>query len=117
MTTDNAIRFLHFEAAKCRDRDSCEALCLLMPALLRVMELQPMENVEAAAFRHQFRQELDELPFQDATDRALSTPAVLARSMQPGGSHAPEGTSNHAGVRQRAPGPAPGRLQPAQATR
>ena len=70
MTHTNAIRFLHFEAAKCRDRDSCEAFCLLLPALLRLLELEPMQDVEAAAFRHEFKQRLAALPFQDAMDRA-----------------------------------------------
>ena len=77
MTHVNAIRFLHFEAAKCRDRDSCEAFCLLLPALLRVLELEPMQDVEAGAFRHEFKQRLAALPFQDAMDRAASRPAIL----------------------------------------
>jgi hypothetical protein len=84
MTTANAIRFLHFEAAKCRDRDSAEALCLLLPALLKVFALEPMEDVEAAAFRHEFKQELQREPFQDATDRADARPAhevLLFREM------------------------------------
>jgi hypothetical protein len=87
VTTANAIRFLHFEAAKCRDRDSCEAFCLLLPALLRVLELEPMQDVEAGAFRHEFRLKLAGLPFQDATDRAASRPSVLAHSMQPANTH------------------------------
>jgi len=116
MTTDNAIRFLHFEAEKCRDRDACEALCLLMPALLRLLQLEPMQDVEAAAFRFQFKQELLALPFEDETDRACARPVFLARPMQPEGSHAAEGPTNHAGVRRRAPGPPQGRLQPAPAT-
>ncbi len=107
VTTDNAIRFLHFEAAKCRDRDACEALCLLMPALLRLLHLDPMENVEAAAFRFQFKQELLDLPFEDETDRACARPVFLARPMQPASTH--ETTKELPGARQRvlvAPGPA-----------
>ena len=78
MTTENAIRFLHFEAAKCRDRDACEAFCLLMPSLLKVLGLDTMEEVEAAAFRYRFKQELEKLPFQDATDRAAEARPVAA---------------------------------------
>jgi len=84
LTADNAIRFLHTEAAKCRDRDACEALCLLMPALLRILELEPMEDVEAAAFRYRLKQEIRELPFQDEADRADARPAFLAQRLQSG---------------------------------
>jgi hypothetical protein len=69
MTTENALRFLHKEAARCRDRDACEAFCLLLPALIRILDLEPMEEVEAAAFKFEFRQKLQGLPFQDETDR------------------------------------------------
>ena len=82
MTPHNAIRFLHFEAAKCRDRDSHEALCLLLPALLKLLELDAMEDVEAAAFRYEFKIKLQEVPFQDEADRADARPAVLAQPMQ-----------------------------------
>jgi hypothetical protein len=83
MTAANAIRFLHSEAAKCRDRDACEALCLLLPALLKVFNLDPMEDVEAAAFRYQFREELHRVSaFQDATDRSDARPVHLAQSMR-----------------------------------
>lgn len=83
MTAYNAIRFLQFEAAKCRDRDACEALCLLLPVMVRVFDLEPMEDVEAAAFRYQFKQALQKLPFQDEADRACARPAVLAQPMHP----------------------------------
>lgn len=55
MTTDDALRFVAHEAALCRDRDEHEALCLLLPALLRVMDLPPMEDVEARAFHEQLK--------------------------------------------------------------
>jgi hypothetical protein len=70
MTTENAIRWLHHQARTCRDLDSSEAFCLLLPALLRVLNLSPMEDVEAAAFRHEFKQRIHALPFQDQADRA-----------------------------------------------
>ncbi|HEV2319199.1 MAG TPA: hypothetical protein VGV18_05580 [Verrucomicrobiae bacterium] len=69
MTPANAIRWLHHQARTCRDRDSSEAFCLLLPALLRLLDLDPMEDVEAAAFRHEFKLRLRDLPFQDAADR------------------------------------------------
>lgn len=70
MTPANAIRWLHHQARTCRDRDSSEAFCLLLPALLRLLDLNPMEDIEAAAFRHEFKLRLHDLPFQDAADRA-----------------------------------------------
>jgi hypothetical protein len=104
MTTANAIRFLHNEAAKCRNRDACEALCLLLPALLKVFDLDPMEEVEAAAFRFQFREELHRVStFQDATDRADARPGFLAQAMQP---KAPSATKAPNNVR-RAPAGVP----------
>lgn len=100
MTTENAIRFLHNQAAKCRDRDACEALCLLLPALLKVFHLDPMEDVEAEAFRFEFKGALELIPFQDNTDRADARSAFLAQPMQTNGherdnDHEPRGS--HAG--------------------
>lgn len=77
MTTENAIRWLAHESKECRDRDSCEAFCLLLPALLRVLALDAMHEAEAAAFRHEFKQRLNLLPFQDATNRALARPVLF----------------------------------------
>ena len=51
MTPADAMRFLDHEAVLCRDRDAHEALCLLLPALLKVMELPPMDDYDALAFR------------------------------------------------------------------
>lgn len=58
MTAEEAIRFVAHEAPRCRDRDSAEALCLLAPALLKVTKLKPMDDLEAAAVRHQIKKEL-----------------------------------------------------------
>jgi hypothetical protein len=55
MTAEQAIRFLDHQARRCRDRDSAEALCLLLPALLKVLNLQPMDACEAIAFRLELR--------------------------------------------------------------
>jgi len=55
MSTDDALRFVAHEAFWCRGRDEHEALCLLLPALLRVMHLPPMEDVEARAFREKLK--------------------------------------------------------------
>jgi len=58
MTPADIIRFVHHEAATCRDYDEAEALCLLMPALLRVADLKPMGDVEAAAFKFKLKETL-----------------------------------------------------------
>lgn len=55
---EEAIRFLAHEARKCRDRDTCEAFCLLLPAVSRLTGLQPMDDVEAFGFLVDMRQEL-----------------------------------------------------------
>jgi hypothetical protein len=51
MTPAEALRFLEHEARLCRDRDAHEALCLLLPALLKVTDLSSMTDHEALAFR------------------------------------------------------------------
>ena len=114
MTTENAIRFLHHEAALCRGLDASEAFCLLLPALIRIFELEPMEDPEAEAFRYQFKQRLQALPFRDAADREASRPAALAHAVQssrPG----EKSRSDTPGARPTRPAP-PGRaLEPAPA--
>ena len=61
MTASESIRFLHHQAQLCRDRDKHEALCLLLPAMLRVLELEPMDDYEARDFRAEFKQALEAL--------------------------------------------------------
>lgn len=114
MTTHNAIRFLHFEAAKCRDRDACEALCLLLPALMKIHGLEPMEDVEAAAFRYGFKLELEKLPFLDAADRADARSAFLAQPMQNGGCER-DNNSKPCGASRGSPDPPGDRGTPAAA--
>jgi hypothetical protein len=58
VNTEDALRFLALEASECRERDAHEALCLLLPGLLRVLSLQPMNHYEASAFRKQFKEQL-----------------------------------------------------------
>ncbi len=58
MTPAEALRFLDHEARNCRDRDAHEALCLLLPALLKVMDLSRMDDVEALDFRMQLHKAL-----------------------------------------------------------
>jgi hypothetical protein len=58
MTPDQAVRWIAYEAADCRGRDASEALCLLLPALLRALKLTPMAGVEAEVFRRQLREYL-----------------------------------------------------------
>jgi hypothetical protein len=61
MTPERAIRFLAHEARMCRGRDACEAFCLLLPGMVKVLELEAMDSYEAADFRRQFKQELSQL--------------------------------------------------------
>lgn len=58
MTTEDAIRYLDHEAAQCRGRDACEAFCLLLPALMKIMGLERMEDVEARAVEYGFKRDL-----------------------------------------------------------
>lgn len=72
MTPEDAIRFLAHEALRCREvlrqpdltvqaaRDALEMYALLHPPLVRVLDLQPMDHVEAAAFHCEFHQALRE---------------------------------------------------------
>ena len=47
MTSEQAIRFVEHQARQCRDHDSHEALCLLLPAILKILNLKPMTGLEA----------------------------------------------------------------------
>lgn len=58
MIAEEAIRFLAHEARTCRDRDQAEAICLLLPSMLRLLCVQPMDDFEAHAFAFQLREEL-----------------------------------------------------------
>jgi hypothetical protein len=87
MTAQDSIRFLNHQAAECRGRDAGEALCLLLPAIMRILELDPMDDVEAAAFRQGFRRDLAALP------DGLIARAVAARDMRTNGCNDSEGHS------------------------
>ena len=59
MNPENALRFLGHEADRCHAlsqrgdseaRDAHTMLCLLLPALLKVNHLEPMDAFEALAF-------------------------------------------------------------------
>jgi len=50
MSAEDALRFLAHQARQCRDRDTHEALCLLLPALLSQLNLEPMDGFEALDF-------------------------------------------------------------------
>lgn len=58
MIAEEALRFLAHEARNCRDRDSHWALCLLFPAVMKLMGLQPMDDVEAFSYKLGIRAEL-----------------------------------------------------------
>lgn len=60
MTAEQAIRFVAHEAGECRGRDASEALCLLLPAMIKALDLRPMEALEARAFRYELKQRLQD---------------------------------------------------------
>lgn len=60
MTERDAIRYLALQASECRDRDTHEALCLLLPGLMRALELSPITDYEAREFRAWLRERLEE---------------------------------------------------------
>jgi hypothetical protein len=60
MNATDSLRFLEHEASFCRSHDSHEALCLLLPAMLRALELEPMNGYEAQAFRAELKKRITE---------------------------------------------------------
>lgn len=58
MNATEALRFIEHEASYCRSHDSHEALCLLIPAVLKALELQPMNGYEAETFKAELRENL-----------------------------------------------------------
>lgn len=60
MDAEQTIRFLAHEAQRCRDRDAADILTLRFPALLKLLDLQPMTDIEAASYDVEFHHELRE---------------------------------------------------------
>ena len=60
MDAKDALRYVASQARRCRDRDSHEALCLLLPSICKVLDLEPMTSFEALDFWVNFRDELKE---------------------------------------------------------
>ena len=58
MIAEEALRYLAHQAKRCRDSDSAEALCLLLPSMLQLLCLDPMNDFEALDFHIQLRNEL-----------------------------------------------------------
>ena len=58
MTAEDALRFVAYESTWCRNRDAHEALCLLLPSVLRALSLPPMNGYEADAFRRELKEQL-----------------------------------------------------------
>lgn len=56
MTPQDSVRYLHHASLLCRGRDCHEALCLLLPAILKALDLQPMTDWEALAFRQELKE-------------------------------------------------------------
>jgi hypothetical protein len=65
VTPTDALRYLHFRSLECRDRDAHEALCLLIPSILKALGLDAMDGYEADAFRHQLKTELHKISEQN----------------------------------------------------
>lgn len=61
MNAEQALRFLAYEALYCRQHDSHEALCLLLPALVDVLGLPRMNGYEAEQFRGELKARLSRL--------------------------------------------------------
>ena len=55
MTAEDALRWLEHEAQTCRDHDSHEAFCLLLPPLLKALKLKPMDHFQALDFTVEFK--------------------------------------------------------------
>ena len=60
MTPADALRYLAHEARLCREHDAHEALCLLLPALMRLLQLPAMDDYDALAFRVELHDALNE---------------------------------------------------------
>ncbi len=60
LNPEQALRFLDHQARRCRDRDTAEAMCLLLPAFMKILALQPMDNFEALDFTVDVREALKE---------------------------------------------------------
>jgi hypothetical protein len=58
MNAEDALRYLGSESAKCRDKQSHEALCLLLPALLKINGLKPMDIFEANSYSEALKHKL-----------------------------------------------------------
>lgn len=58
MTETDAIRWLAFEASRCKDRDAGLTLCLCLPPILAQLNQKPMDEAEAAAFRERLKNAL-----------------------------------------------------------
>ncbi|HMP83232.1 MAG TPA: hypothetical protein PKA41_11075 [Verrucomicrobiota bacterium] len=83
-TATEALRYLHYEAARCHDRDSHEALCLLLPAVMKVLALHAMDDFEAADFKKNFRIALstvNELPLVECVCAVCGGPEGVRADM------------------------------------
>lgn len=73
VTAEDAIRFVACQARACRDRDTHEALCLLLPGLMRALSLAPMTEYEAREFRAWFKERLEETsPLNQKKERRVN---------------------------------------------
>jgi len=80
VTAEQALRFVAYEAAWCRDRDAGEALCLLLPPVLRALDMSPMDSFEAERFRRELKAVLAAI---DEWHRRPSSSESALRSASP----------------------------------
>lgn len=60
MTAEQCLQFLAHEARRCHDRDAHESLCLLLPSVLKVLDLSPMHYADALEFTVELREAVRE---------------------------------------------------------
>lgn len=58
MTAIDCLRYLAHEGRRCREHDVAEAICLLLPAMCRVLAIKPMDDFQSLEFHVSFREEL-----------------------------------------------------------
>lgn len=78
MNSGQAIRWLAHEAKTCRDRDALEMHALLYPAVLKLCDLEAMDDFEAQCFTRDFKERLARLNQPSPAPR----PGVFARLLE-----------------------------------
>jgi hypothetical protein len=58
VNAEQALQLLDNQAKWCRSKEDHEMLCLLLPALLRVLNLKPIDDFQAKQLRDELRRSL-----------------------------------------------------------